>query len=324
MNNVPQEVGNPLVTLGVLLIFAACVAIWAQIVYRLIRGLPILPYTPRRMVPWKLIDVVGVLLGYMLLAFWFTFLVQFGFGVRFREAPADHREAAVVEKPAADQPQADEPKPDLAHPLIVLLRSRPNPVILLFCVLIAAVVAPVAEEIMFRLLLQGWLEAFERRHRRRWAVWRRLARGIVPVVLVSALFAAAHFREQGREPDPDALLYLFAIDAAAKLLAIGIGLGLIYRLRGATLADLGLVPATFWSDVRLGLLSYLACAPVVLAIQAVAINLLPKWLAADPIALFVFASVLGTLYYRTHRIVPSIVTHMALNTMSLAAAWTLA
>lgn len=202
MNNVPQEVGNPLVTLGVLLIFAACVAIWAQIVYRLIRGLPILPYTPRRMVPWKLIDVVGVLLGYMLLFFWFTFLVQFGFGVRFREAPAAHREAAVVEKPAADQPQADEPKPDLAHPLIVLLRSRPNPVILLFCVLIAAVVAPVAEEIMFRLLLQGWLEAFERRHRRRWAVWRRLSRGIVPVVLVSALFAARISASKDASPIP--------------------------------------------------------------------------------------------------------------------------
>lgn len=324
MNNAPHEIGNPLVNLGVLLIFAACVVIWAQIVYRLVRGLPVLPYAPRRLVPWKLVDVVGILLGYILLGFWFMVLVQVGFGVRFREAPADRAGAAVVEKPAADQPAADQQKPDLAHPLIVLLRSRPNPVILVFCVLVAVVVAPVTEEILFRLLLQGWLEAFERRHRRRWAVWRRLAPGIVPIVLVSALFATAHFRGKGAEPSPDALVYVFTADAAAKLLAIGLGLGLIHRLRGATLADLGLVPTQLWSDVRLGLLTYLACAPVVLTIQAVAIQLLPNWLAPDPIALFVFASFLGTLYYRTHRIVPSIITHMALNAGTLAVAWTLA
>jgi membrane protease YdiL (CAAX protease family) len=39
--------------------------------------------------------------------------------------------------------------------------------------------------------------------------------------------------------------------------------------------------------------------------------------AADPIALFVFALMLGVLYLRTHRIGPSIVAHMGLNLTSL-------
>jgi membrane protease YdiL (CAAX protease family) len=43
--------------------------------------------------------------------------------------------------------------------------------------------------------------------------------------------------------------------------------------------------------------------------------------APDPVALFILALVLGTLYYRTHRIVPSIVTHAAFNATTLLLLW---
>jgi len=49
------------------------------------------------------------------------------------------------------------------------------------------------------------------------------------------------------------------------------------------------------------------------AIQFLFWSLLPKGVAADPAPLFFFALVLGSLYYRTHRIVPAIVLHMSLN-----------
>jgi len=42
---------------------------------------------------------------------------------------------------------------------------------------------------------------------------------------------------------------------------------------------------------------------------------------ADPLTLFLFSLILGTLYYRTHRILPAIVLHMTLNFTSLTLAW---
>jgi len=39
------------------------------------------------------------------------------------------------------------------------------------------------------------------------------------------------------------------------------------------------------------------------------------------VPLFFFALVLGTLYYRTHRLLPLIVLHAALNGTSLLLAW---
>jgi len=40
-------------------------------------------------------------------------------------------------------------------------------------------------------------------------------------------------------------------------------------------------------------------------------------LAPDPIPLFLLALVFGVLYHRTHRIVPSLVLHMAFNATSI-------
>jgi membrane protease YdiL (CAAX protease family) len=46
--------------------------------------------------------------------------------------------------------------------------------------------------------------------------------------------------------------------------------------------------------------------------------ILPKKFAPDPIPIFFFAIALGLLYNRTHRALPSIAVHMALNAASLA------
>jgi membrane protease YdiL (CAAX protease family) len=54
----------------------------------------------------------------------------------------------------------DEP---LRHPLMEMITSAPEPsiAVLIVATLAAVVVAPVCEEITFRLLLQGWLEKWE-------------------------------------------------------------------------------------------------------------------------------------------------------------------
>ena len=68
----------------------------------------------------------------------------------------------------------------------------------LLCVAAAVVVAPVVEEFLFRLLLQGWLEALERRLAEADAdAAAAPAAGFGPVLLSSLLFAAMHFRVGG-------------------------------------------------------------------------------------------------------------------------------
>jgi hypothetical protein len=44
----------------------------------------------------------------------------------------------------------------------------------------------------------------------------------------------------------------------------------------------------------------------------------PDKVAGVPVPLFFFALVLGTLYYRTRRVAPSIIVHAALNAATLA------
>jgi hypothetical protein len=90
---------------------------------------------------------------------------------------------------------------------------------------------------------------------------------------------------------------------------------------GATAADLGWTPKTASGDVKLGLATFAAIAAPIYAVQITFQYLLPANLAPDPAPLFFFALVLGALYYRTHRLLPLIVLHAALNGTSLLLAW---
>ena len=75
------------------------------------------------------------------------------------------------------------------------LIAEGNVWVFLLCVISAAVVAPISEEFLFRVLLQGWLEALEHRWRRQMPTLRRLIpRGTGPILLTSLLFARLHFR----------------------------------------------------------------------------------------------------------------------------------
>jgi membrane protease YdiL (CAAX protease family) len=124
------------------------------------------------------------------------------------------------------------------HPLIEALKAQPDRATFMSTTIAALVAAPLFEEFLFRVLLQGWFEAIE---------WRRrvVRLGISgegpawwPILLSAALFAMLH-----------------------------IGQG----------------PA--------------------------------------PIPLFFLALVLGYLYQRTHRIWPSLVTHFLLNAGSMLILW---
>jgi membrane protease YdiL (CAAX protease family) len=74
------------------------------------------------------------------------------------------------------------------HPLAKLVTERPAGALLAVATLSAVLVAPLAEELLFRVLFQGWLERAMRR-RRAWGI--RIDR-VVPIVASALVFAAMH------------------------------------------------------------------------------------------------------------------------------------
>jgi membrane protease YdiL (CAAX protease family) len=207
------------------------------------------------------------------------------------------------------------------NPLLVALVRRHQPGTLLLCCFAAIVAAPLAEEFFFRLLLQGWLESVEGRWRKQFRPLRRLWPGLLPVLLVSALFGAAHFRLAKEPGNVDALLAQYVLIGVAEVLTVAFAVGYIRFRTGATAADLGFIREKLPRDLALGLAAVVLCVPLLFSVQWVAASILPKKDAADPVTLFFFAAVMGIIYFRTHRIVPSIVMHVAFNALNLAAAW---
>ncbi len=126
------------------------------------------------------------------------------------------------------------------HPLVEMVTgAEPNVGLVLLATITAVVVAPISEEILFRLLLQGWLEKREDRRVRvsddgtpdestiqAWKTSledsaepliaiRTAQRGVfglpygwAPILISSLLFAAAHY---GYGPDPVAIFFLAII-----------------------------------------------------------------------------------------------------------------
>ena len=77
------------------------------------------------------------------------------------------------------------------------------------------------------------------------------------------------------------------------------------------------MPSKIFHDLRTAGLTFLAVTVPVLAINVDTNELLPKSVVADPIPIFFLAMALGILYYRTHRIVPSLALHMAFNAVGV-------
>jgi membrane protease YdiL (CAAX protease family) len=92
------------------------------------------------------------------------------------------------------------------HPLLKLMLERSSVPVMALATVLAVVVAPVFEEFLFRVLLQGWLESQQVRWReRRGDIDARP--GFAPIVVTSLVFATLH---AGHGPDPFAL-FVFSL-----------------------------------------------------------------------------------------------------------------
>lgn len=304
MNELALEDNAALIAAFFLAAVAASIAIWTWAGRRLFHGKPVLPYEGRRPVPWNFSDVAVIFLVYLAPAL-----------AGLALSPLLKIDAARA-GPAEDGPE----ELGVSHPVIELLASNPDLLTLLFCVFVVVVVAPVVEEFLFRLVLQGWLERRERDLIRHQGIRHRI-RGAMPVALTAVLFASLHFRTAQPKLEPGRVVELLAQVGVWNLVTLAAGVGWLQMRRGATLADLGIVPTRILADFRLGVVTFFAIAAPIYLLQGVLHYLLSDLIAPDPITLVFFATALGVLYFRTHRITAPIALHMALNGTSLLVAW---
>jgi membrane protease YdiL (CAAX protease family) len=302
--DVPQP-SQVLAGLLVLLAIFGCIAVWGRVASRWIGGLPVLPYQPRRPVPWGGGDLVLSLLFYLAMQ---VGVVATAHGVFGRQA-------------LAPPVMYDPDKIDMSH-IVARLMVGSGMWTLLLCMVSVVLIAPIVEEFFFRVLLQGWFDKLERRNRRRLPTLRWfMPHGLWPILLSSFLFARLHFRVGPPEVNMKTFAWLLAGDGVAKLLTMVFTVGWLRWRVGATAVDFGWVPKKLLGDIRLGLIGFVMMAAPVYGLQFVLVQVLPKYLAPDPFPLFFLAAMLGLLYYRTHRMMPSVTVHAALNATSFVLLW---
>ena len=202
---------NPQLVLTISFVLAMCLTVWAWVVVRFSLGRAVIPFCHRRPVPWS---------GWVVMVFLAPSMVSVALAILLPPAPP---QKAKQPKGAAAAVEKNE------HPVIRLWKSDPRVVTRLVLVVTAAIVAPLVEEFLFRLLLQGWLEAADRRWRRRFRRLRSLVPGVLPVVTVAALFAAIHYRGSQPDPDPPIRIQVLLGNAAVGLVTVAVGVAWLRR-----------------------------------------------------------------------------------------------
>ncbi len=285
----------------------AGLVVWGTLVSRLYRRQPVIARQPRRPVPWGLPELLLILAVYLALQAAVLGAAWLCLGPK------------AIQPPVAYQVN----QANTQHVVTRLLdQAQANPLVFLLCGFAAVVAAPIAEEFLYRLVLQGWLE-------RQWEQWsprmprlRCLLPGATgPIVLVAFVFARAHFRVPSAPPDPRFHLFMLVGLGVAGLLTVVAAVGVLRIRVQATWADLGWDVRRLPADATVGALVFVAVAAPLYALQSGLSAALPKYLTPDPFTLFPFALVLGFLYYRTHRLGSPIVLHMLLNATTLLLAW---
>jgi membrane protease YdiL (CAAX protease family) len=173
------------------------------------------------------------------------------------------------------------------HPMFRMVTGgESNVAVFLLATVAAVVAAPVCEEIIYRLMLQGWLERWEDNHLQQATSEAESAAG--------QLYADDAQREQAQ--------ITIDIDPAAEAQP---------DTQSSPLTNGQLRPGVF--GLPHGLFPILASSALFAAAHA--------GYGPEPVAIFLLALIFGYVYQRTHRIVPTIVAHALFNLISMITMW---
>jgi len=184
------------------------------------------------------------------------------------------------------------PEMQSGHPLVqMLVDGEPNLIVMLLAAFAVVVVAPVCEEITFRLLLQGWLEKWEA-ERLGWHDEPSLEVNASGEVRISAADSMTNDEAQMTNegtPDSGDSSFVFrhsSLDSPPQ--------------RGIAGWPFGWLP---------------------IAVSSLLFGLAHFGYGPEPISLFFLSLLLGYVYQRTHRIVPCIVAHALFNLFTVVVLW---
>ena len=181
---------------------------------------------------------------------------------------------------------------DTKHPLVEQLQADPSPAMLVLGFAMAVIAAPLFEEFTFRLLLQGWLEKLE------------------DEVIGYEATRRATEEEQ------------FAVEMeGGELSGFAEPTGTGEEGDGATVAFDDDVDANSSERPLRGLLPMLPHGWTPILISGTLFGLAHVGHGVAPVALVLFGIVLGYVYQRTHRLLPSIAAHMTFNAYSMLLLW---
>ncbi|MEX2176120.1 MAG: CPBP family intramembrane glutamic endopeptidase [Pirellulaceae bacterium] len=321
-------------------------------------GLPLVAWTPRRAVPWGLIDLVAVIVLYIVAIFaaqllfaglgwlpqaangkeltladkgllvWMNIVVSLGLlavalplivlrtganwrdlGFSWREAWSDLKLGAIAFVMLAPPVYAIQGtlhyywKPS-KHPLLEMFKESPDAGFFALLFVAAAVVAPIFEELVFRVLLQGFLE-------RAFSICRRAYNFQDQILELVFGTSSQNAPLQPAVVADSTLLQPFT--PAGELnpyLPPAILLDSTETPIRAELADEAMPPP---------LTDWRAFFPI--ALSALIFALMHYSHGPDWVALTLLAAGMGYLYQRTHRLLPSLVVHVLLNSLSMFGLW---
>jgi membrane protease YdiL (CAAX protease family) len=168
------------------------------------------------------------------------------------------------------------------HPIIKDSQSNPSYQLMIWHAISAVIVAPLVEEFIFRGVLQGWLEKLSRVTR------------AIEVKRQNRNFATNTTKEPIQEPNQENPYAAGQADDRETVTAM--------------IAD---------SDDSIPEPPMIA--PII--VSSLFFSFFHWGHGVAPVPLFFLAIVLGYLYQRTHRLLPSLVVHVGLNGLSMASIW---
>jgi membrane protease YdiL (CAAX protease family) len=168
------------------------------------------------------------------------------------------------------------------HPLVVMLREKMTGPLFVVGVFVAVIVAPVVEEFVFRVLLQGWMERLGRPKQLPPRISPEYFLNPPPSMPATSMVTAELVSEGAA--NPYAVPQQDAVPAKENPIA---------------------EPPPRWP----------------IFVSAVIFALMHAGNGPDPIPLFFLALGLGYLYRQTHRITPSMTVHFLLNAASMTLLW---
>jgi membrane protease YdiL (CAAX protease family) len=189
------------------------------------------------------------------------------------------------------------------HPLMEMFKGTPDFSFFMLLVVSAAVVAPLFEELMFRVVLQGFLEkaiTF-------WGDLNELFIGGTPASMVQ-LEVVADDADNANDQNAIASAELTTSNFAPNPYA-----------PPAALTEEAATRTANRSNTQPQLCASASWLPI--GISSAVFALLHYSHGPDWIPLLFLAAGLGYLYQRTHRLLPSLIVHAALNSLSLWGLW---